>query len=169
MVPEGEVEDIAAKKLALELAGALEGTRGVVDRLRIAPAERKGDGAIRDLLCELRLRQPDLRNCTIRIRMKGGVEIVRDVRGEGSGEIEVAVDDGVITIEGAVNALRLVLEMDPLVQADQILPQARKYVVTLEGSVRNEEERRRAEFDAWAIFAVDKVLNKLAVPHLKPG
>lgn len=169
MVPEGEVEDIAAKKLALELAGALEGTRGVVDRLRIAPAERKGDGAIRDLLCELRLRQPDLRNCTIRIRMKGGVEIVRDVRGEGSGEIEVAVDDGVITIQGAVNALRLVLEMDPLVQADQIVPQARNYVVTLEGSVRNEEERRRAEFDAWAIFAVDKALNKLAVLHLKPG
>ena len=38
----GEVESIAAKKLALELAGAVEGPRGVVDRHKVtwAPASR---------------------------------------------------------------------------------------------------------------------------------
>lgn len=50
VVLEGEVEDIAAKKLALEYAAGIDGVRGVVDRLHVAPAEPKGDGAIRAAL-----------------------------------------------------------------------------------------------------------------------
>ena len=128
---------------------------------------------------------------------------MRDVRGERSGDIEVAIEDGVIVLEGAVrslshkrvlgalawwtpgcrdvvnaldvvppeedndgevlDALRLVLEMDPLVRADQITARCRNYVVTLEGCVRNDEERRRAELDAWTLFAVDKVVNRIDV------
>ena len=203
VVLEGEVENVAAKKLALELAGAIEGIRGVVDRLRVHPSERKGDGAMRDSLCIFLLGEPELRNCTLRIRAKGQVETLRDVRGERSGDIEVAIEDGVIVLEGAVrslshkrvlgalawwtpgcrdvvnaldvvppeedndgevlDALRLVLEMDPLVRADQITARCRNYVVTLEGCVRNDEERRRAELDAWTLFAVDKVVNRIDV------
>jgi osmotically-inducible protein OsmY len=203
VVLEGDVESIAAKKLALELAGSVGEIRGVVDRLRVVPSERRGDGAIRDSLCGFLLPDPELRNCTIRVRAKGRVETLRDVRGERAGEIEVAIEDGVITLEGAVislshkriagvlawwtpgcrdvvnsldvvppeednddevvDALRLVLETDPLVQADQITASCRNYVVTLEGYVRNEEERRRAELDAWALFAVDDVLNRIEV------
>ena len=203
IVLEGEVEDIAAKKLALELAASVDGIRGVVDRLHITPSERKGDGAIRDSLCRLLLEQPELRNCTIRARVKGAVETLRDVPGESAGEIEVAVHDGVITLEGSVislshkrvagvlawwtpgcrdvvnslgvspdeedneeevaDALRLVLEMDPLVQNERIAAQVRDFVVTLEGQVRTEAERRRAEFDAWALFAVDRVINRLEI------
>jgi osmotically-inducible protein OsmY len=203
VVLEGDVESIAAKKLALELAASVGEIRGVVDRLRVAPSERRGDGAIRDSLCGFLLRDPELRNCTIRVRAKGRVETLRDVRGERAGEIEVAIEDGVITLEGAVislshkriagvlawwtpgcrdvvnsldvvppeednddevvDALRLVLETDPLVQADQITARCRNYVVTLEGYVRNEEERRRAELDAWALFAVDDVVNRIEV------
>jgi osmotically-inducible protein OsmY len=203
VVLEGDAADIGAKKLALELAAGIEGIRGVVDRLHVAPAERKGDGAIRDALCDNLLRQAELRNCTIRARVKGQIETLRDVPQDGSGEIEVAIDDGIVTFEGSVislshkrlagvlawwtpgcrdvvnsldvkppeednddevaDALRLVLEMDPLVQADSIRARARNYVITLEGDVRNEEERRRAELDAWALFAVDKVINRLEV------
>jgi osmotically-inducible protein OsmY len=203
VVLEGEVESIAAKKLALELAAGVDGIRGVVDRLRIAPAERKGDGAIRDSLCGFLLREPEFRNCTIRVRTKGSVETLRDAPGKGGGEIEVAIEDGVITFEGAVaslshkriagvlawwtpgcrdvvnsldvappeednddevlDALRLALEMDPLVQAEQITASCRNYVVTLAGYVRTEEERRQAERDAWALFAVDNVINKIEV------
>jgi osmotically-inducible protein OsmY len=203
VVLEGEVESIAAKKLALELAGAVEGIRGVVDRLRVVPAERRGDGAIRDSLCGFLLRETEFRNCALRVRAKGGVETVRDVPGAPGGEIEVAVEDGVVTLEGAVlshshkrvagvlawwtpgcrdvvnslgieppeadgddevvDALRLVLEMDPLVQAEQITATCRNYVVTLAGYVRTAEERRQAELDAWALFAVDKVTNRIAV------
>jgi osmotically-inducible protein OsmY len=203
VVLEGEVESIAAKKLALELAAGIDGIRGVVDRLRIAPAERRGDGAIRDSLCGFLLREPEFRNCTLRVRTKGSVETLRDVPGKGGGEIEVAIEDGVITFEGAVvslshkriagvlawwtpgcrdvvnsldvvppeednddevvDALRLALEMDPLVQAEQITASCRNYVVTLAGYVRTEEERRQAERDAWALFAVDNVINRIEV------
>lgn len=203
VVLEGEVADVAAKKLALELAAGVSGIRGVVDRLRIVPAERKGDGAIRDSLCGFLLLQPELRNCTLRVEMKGSVETLRDVRGEGAGEIEIAIEGGVITLDGTVislshkrivgvlawwtpgcrdvvnslavvppeedndeevaDALRLVLEMDPLVESDTISARAENFVVTLEGQVRTEAERRHAELDAWALFAVDNVINKIEV------
>jgi hypothetical protein len=96
VVLEGEVESIAAKKLALELAGAVDGICGAVDRLRIALAERRGDGAVRDALCDFLLRAPELRTCAIQVRAKGRVETLRDVAEDRSGEIEVAVDDGVV-------------------------------------------------------------------------
>ena len=203
VVLEGEAEHLAAKKLALELAGAVEGPRGIIDRLRVAPGERKGDGAIRDSLCGFFLREPEFQNCTIRVRIKGRLETLREVHRDASGEIEAAVEDGVITLEGNVislshkrvagvlawwtpgcrdvvnsldvqppeednddevlDALRLVLEMDPLVQADQIRATCRNYAVTLEGCVRTEAERHQAELDAWRLFAVDRVTNRLEV------
>ncbi len=203
VVLEGEVEHIAAKKLALEIAGAVEGPRGVIDRLRVMPAERKGDGAIRDSLSAFLLRERELQNCTIRVWGKGRLETLRDVPRDSGGEIEAAVETGVITLEGSVislshkriagvlawwvpgcrdvvnsldvqppeedtgdevvDALRLVLEMDPLVQADQIRATCRNYTVTLKGYVRTEEERRQVELDAWCLFAVDQVINRIEV------
>jgi osmotically-inducible protein OsmY len=202
-VLEGDVENIAAKKLALELAGAAEGVRGVVDRLRIAVTARRGDGAVRESLCDFLLREPELLNCTIRAVAKGRVETLRDAGAARSGEIEAAVDDGVVTLEGTVislshkrvagvlawwtpgcrdvvnslavvpaeedndaevvDALRLVLEMDPLVRSEQVTASCRNFVVTLEGCVRTETQRRQAENDAWALFAVDKVVNRIEV------
>ena len=201
VILEGEVERLAAKKLALERAAAVEGVRGVIDRLHVSPSERKGDGAIRDSLAAALLGQVELRDCTIRTRAKGRLEMLRDAG--TSGEIEFAVGDGIVTFEGNVvslshkrlagvlawwapgcrdvvnsldvqppeddsdgevlDALRLVLEMDPLVQASQLRASCRDYVVTLDGFVRTEAERRRAEDDAWCLFAVDNVINRIDV------
>jgi osmotically-inducible protein OsmY len=201
VILEGEVERLAAKKLALEHAAAIEGVRGVIDRLHVAPSERRGDGAIRNSLGGALLSQAELRNCTILSRAKSRVETLRDAG--TSGEIEAAVNDGIVTLEGHVvslshkrlagvlawwapgcrdvvnsldvqppetdtddevlDALRLVHEMDPLVQAGQVRASCRDYVVTLDGFVRNEEERRRAEDDAWCLFAVDNVINRIEV------
>ncbi len=203
VILEGEVESVAAKKLALERAGSIDGVRGVVDRLRVKPGEHRGDGAIRDSLCAYLLQQPELQSCALSALAKGRRETLRDVPDDGSGAIEVAVDDGVIALEGTVislshkrlagvlawwtpgcrdvvnslavvpaeednddevvDALRLVLAVDPFVHAEQITARSRNYEVILEGSVRNDEERRRAEFDAWALFAVDNVVNRIAV------
>jgi osmotically-inducible protein OsmY len=203
VVLEGEVGDVATKKLALELAAAVDGVRGVVDRLRVAPSERKGDGAIRDALTAFLQREPEFRQCSIRVRGKGRVETLREVSRDSAGEIEIGVADGIIMLEGrvishshkrlagvlawwtpgcrdvvnsldvepaeednddeVVDALRLVLEMDPLVQAGQVRASCRNFVVTLEGYVRTEEERRRAESDAWCLFAVDRVINRIQV------
>ena len=102
VVLEGEVGDVATKKLALDLAAAVDGVRGVVDRLRVAPSERRGDGAIRDALTAFLQREPEFRQCSIRIRTKGRVETLREVATDSAGEIEIAVADGVISLEGRV-------------------------------------------------------------------
>ena len=62
-----------------------------------------------------------------------------------------------------VDALRLVLEKDPLVNASQIRLRSRDCVVTLEGAVPTENSRMAAEADAWYIFGVNNVVNKLMV------
>lgn len=199
---EGEAADVAAKKLALELAAAVNGVRGVIDRLRVAPADRRGDGAIRDVLCGFLLNESELRTCSLRLR-GNGAKVLREASGDGAGEIEVAVGDGVVTLEGSVislshkriagvlawwtpgcrdvvnsldvqppeedndaevvDALRLVLEIDPLVDAGQIRASCDDYVVTLDGCVRSAEERRQAEHDAWCLFAVDDVVNRIEI------
>lgn len=62
-----------------------------------------------------------------------------------------------------VDALGLVYEIDPVVRHDQITVSCHGGVVSLSGAVGTEEERRRAEFDAWALFAVDEVVNAIEV------
>lgn len=204
VVLEGEVGSVAAKKLALEHAGAVQGIRGVVDRLRVMPSEPRGDGAIRDAFCALLTSQRELANCGIRVRTNnGGSQRLREAPEERSGDIDIAVENGVITVEGSVislshkrvigtlawwtpgcrdvinsleldpperdgdeeviEALTLVFEMDPLMQADLVHIRCENYVVTLEGYARTEQERQRAEFDAWSLFGVDKVVNRIEV------
>jgi osmotically-inducible protein OsmY len=206
VVLEGEVESVAAKKRAMRVAAAIEGVRGVVDRLHVAPAERRSDGEIRDALCAFLLAEAEFRDCSMKVQVKGRAETLRDLPGTGAGSIEVAIEDGVVTIEGAVislshkrlvgvlawwtpgcrdvinslrveppeedndgeviDALGLVYEIDPVVRHDQITVICHGGVVTLSGAVPSEEERERAELDAWALFAVDEVVNHIEVRHL---
>jgi osmotically-inducible protein OsmY len=65
------------------------------------------------------------------------------------------------------DALRLVLEKDPLVmRADDLGIAVRNHVVTLSGVVGTEEERRMAEFDAWYLVGVRDVANHIEVRHV---
>jgi len=61
------------------------------------------------------------------------------------------------------DALRLVLEKDPLVHADQIGIGVSNKTVTLTGLVGNKEEKKMAELDAWYVFGVNQVINDIAV------
>jgi osmotically-inducible protein OsmY len=65
--------------------------------------------------------------------------------------------------EEVIEALRLVLETDRLVHAEQIAIDCRDFVVTLKGVVASEEERRHAELDAWYLHGVRRVVNALEV------
>lgn len=67
-------------------------------------------------------------------------------------------DDGEIT-----DAVRLVLEKDPLVDASQVGVSTHRSVVTLRGVVRCDVERRAAERDAWCVFGVDGVRSEMEV------
>ena len=60
-------------------------------------------------------------------------------------------------------AVRLVLEKDPFVNVERIRVTVEKAVVTLEGGAPSSPQKEMAEFDAWYVFGVDKVDNRLEV------
>ncbi len=203
---EGEVANVAAKKLALERAAAIPAVAGIVDRLRVRPAQRMGDGQIRDLVRDALLQEPALGELTLRETVKGEVETVREPAPRRRGEICISVEDGVVTLDGDVpslahkclagalawwvpgsrdvvnglgiawpeedwdseltDAVRMVLEKDPFVDAAQVRVSTRDSEVRLEGLVPTDSEREMAEFDAWYVFGVDKVINEVMV---RPG
>ena len=61
------------------------------------------------------------------------------------------------------DAVRLVLEKDPFVNADQLRVGVRNAVVALDGLVPTEDERDMAEHDAWYVFGVEDVVNRVEV------
>ncbi len=198
----GETEGVAAKKLALEVAAAVPGVTGIVDRLRVAPAEVMEDGAIRDHVGDALVAEPAFQEYTVRSLVKGALEPLRELP-EPAGVIEVEVSDGVVVLNGRVgslshkrlagvlawwvpgsrdvvnglevvppeednndevaDAVRLVLEKDPFVNASQVRVGCSDYTVTLDGVVPREKERDMAEADAWYVFRVNRVVNRLEV------
>jgi osmotically-inducible protein OsmY len=60
-------------------------------------------------------------------------------------------------------AVRIVLKKDPFVNVERIRVMAQRSVVTLEGDVPSAPQKEMAEFDAWYVFGVDKVINRLEI------
>ncbi len=203
LVMQGMLGSVAAKKLALEQAARLEGVVGILDRLRVAPAELAADGDIARHLGDSFLQEDAFRDFTI-----GGSEarkppVALRSPGRPSGSLEFSVADGVVTLNGTVpgldhkrlagvlawwspgsqdvingiaveppeedgdgavaDALRLILEKDPLVTAGQIRIAVSEGTVFLSGLASSEAERDMAENDAWCIFGVDDVVNTIVV------
>jgi len=196
VVLEGEVEHLAAKRLIPLTAARLAPDKGVIDRLRVDPGERRGDGAVLDDVAQRVREESVFKDYQLRY----------DAQREGAteppaGRIEVAVNDGVVTLSGEVqslshkrmadvlawwapgsvdvdnrlkvtpperdsdgeiaDALRMVIEKDPMLDATQIHIDVQDRKVKLEGMVVNEEHRRAAELDAWAVLGVHGVDNCL--------
>ncbi len=199
----GEVANVAAKKLAVARVAALPAVGVVVDRVRVTPAARSGDGAVRHHVRDTLLGEPALGRCALRLRFGERVEVVREAGAAEDGCLEISVDDGVVTLAGTLpslshrrlagalawwvpgsrdvvnelivdppeedrddevtDAVRLLLEKDPFVNASQIVVRTRDFVVTLEGVVAASSQRDMAEYDAWYVFGVDDVINHLEV------
>ncbi len=200
---EGEVDNIAVKRVALAQAGAFNGVHRTIDLLRIAPAEHKGDGAVRDALGRFLLGEGAFLDCAIQAQNRDSTVVLRDPGPQSRGSVSLKVHDGVVTLQGSVgslshrrlagvlawwtpgcrdvvnelevtpvendhddeilDALRLVLEKDPLVHADQIRADAHDGVVTLHGLLATGEERKMAELDAWYLLGVRDVINRIEV------
>lgn len=199
---EGEVQNLTAKRVAMTLAQRVCGMEPIIDALRLVPTEPRGDGEIRDILSRSLLQQPELRNLTLRQRVRGRAEIVQEAHDDWpSGEVAFTVEDGVVTLEGGVislshkrmieavawwtpgcrdvvnrlrvepaeednddelsDAVRLVLEMDPLVHSDQVTIRTERGVVTLGGVLNRDEERRMVEMDTWSVCGVNEVHNQI--------
>lgn len=205
---EGEVPDVAAKKLALELAAAVPEVKGIVDRLHVTPAERLGDGEVRDLVRRALEQEPAFGELALSEIVKGEEQTVRAPVGRRRGWIRLSVAEGVVTLDGEVpgleykrlagvlawwvpgsrdvinglgvvpeeadndaeitDAVRMALEKDPFVDAGQIIVGTVDAVVTLAGLVPTESEREMAEFDAWYVFGVDRVHNRIEVAPARP-
>jgi len=202
LILEGDVANIAQKKLALERAAAVPGSAGILDRLRVRPAERMGDEQVRNAVRDALLGEPAFGEIALYEIDAGDKKAVRTPDG-ARGSIVVEVSDGVVTLDGQVlglghkrlagvlawwvpgsrdvinglaveppeedndaeiaDAVRIALEKDMFVNASQIRIGVKNAVVTLAGLVPNEAEREMAEFDAWYVFAVDKVVNRIEV------
>lgn len=200
---EGEVPNVSTKKQALRAVSHVGQVAGIVDHLRVATNLRPGDGATRDAVCKWIMSDVDFQNCAVYVHTKGRREMLREAGHDPCGAIEVAVNDGVVSLSGHVislshkrlagvlswwargcrdvenelevvppeedndheiaDGLRLVLECDPYVHADQIAIDCRNGEVILGGEVSSEDERQRAEMDAWCLYAVDRVTNHIRV------
>ena len=203
LVLTGQVEHIAAKKIALELTAGAAPSVGIVDRLRVIPAEPMGDREIRDHVVKVLLEEPALERCLIHSRQPNRLESHRKTVSEPTGTIVVEVDNGVVTLTGEVpslshkrlagvhvwwvpgccdvvngleevppeqdnddevtDALRLVLEKDPFVNATKIRVTTKNWIVTLAGLVPNETMKQMAERDAWYVLGVKNVVNNVQI------
>jgi len=147
LILEGEAENIAAKKLALELAASVPGVGRIVDRLRVVPAERMSDAEIRDCVYRALLQEPVFYTCAISARVKGDRETLGESTAGPAGYIHVDIEDRVVILNGQVPSLshkRLAGVLAWWVPGSQ-------------------NAKSMAEFDAWYVFGVDKVINNLEV------
>jgi osmotically-inducible protein OsmY len=197
----GEVQSVAVKKLILLAASETDGVQRIVDRLKVAPAEKMGDAEIRDHVCRVLTEEPALERCVVRGGAAATLQAVRTP--EPPNSILVEVNEGVVTLNGQVpslthkrlagvlawwvpgsrdvingleevppeadnddelvDAVRLVLEKDPLVNASEIRVTAQNWIVTLDGLVASETMRQAAERDTWCVLGVKDVINATVV------
>src|SRR6266567_1379866 len=203
MILAGEVDSVAAKKLALEYAAALAGEVGIDDQLLVKPGEMMEDADLCNLVFDALYSESAFNDIALRARV-GGIDMAcREAPRAPTGAIEVLIEGGVVTLSGEVesyahkalagvlawwrrgtrnvvnslavehvmddpdgemtDALRMVLEKDHLVHAAQIRAHCRDFTAILDGAVKNETEKGLAEADAWYLFGVTDVNNRLMV------
>jgi osmotically-inducible protein OsmY len=197
---EGEVPEVAAKRIALEVAAAVPGVEHIVDRVRVEPAARMGDDEIRDHVRDFLLEEPALQPL---VRAPPPPVEPGLAPAAVLGAVGLTVSEGVVTLDGfapslthkrlagllawwvpgvrdvvngievipperdddgeITDAVRIALEKDPLVDAGEVGVATRGSVVALAGVVPCETQRRAAERDAWCVFGVRGVHNRLEV------
>ncbi len=86
--------------------------------------------------------------------MPGSREVINGI------EVEPPEEDAPVRIQEAV---KVVLEKNPYIEAGQIRVGVRHRIVRLTGMVPTHMQRDMAENDAWSVFAVDKVINEIVV------
>lgn len=102
LVLEGDVENIAAKKVIARTARQVAG-QPVVDRLRVRAPETREDGALRTEVMKVLLDEPVFTEYTIRVGRNQQLEVVRE--GRGAGEIDIHAEGGSVCLEGTVGSL----------------------------------------------------------------
>jgi osmotically-inducible protein OsmY len=114
IVLEGTVADIAAKRVARNIGHRHAGNLPVADRLRIPASPPAGAGRLRDEIVHLLQDEPVFNDAGLYVRENGRLSTLRVGQSEWkdpvSGEwaeqrIEIAVEDGTVTLTGTVISL----------------------------------------------------------------
>lgn len=124
----------------------------------VADARSRIDFEVRDGVVILNGAVPGLVSKRLAGAMAWWVPGVRDV--VNGLEPEPPEEDAPIRIEEAV---RVVLDRNPLIDDAQIRVGVRRGVVRLTGAVHGEAQRAIAESDAWSVLGVDEVINEIEV------
>jgi len=101
----GEVPNVAVKKRLLSCAAAHPDVAGIIDRLRVAPATVMGDKEIRDHVRDALMNEPALSEAAILTKVGDDLVPARRPPAAHRGVITIAVDDGVVTLDGDVPGL----------------------------------------------------------------
>ncbi len=162
---DGQIRDFVRDALLQEPALAeltlRERVKGEVRAVRELPdGDRRGEICIRveDGVVTLEGEAPTLAHKRLAGVLAWWVPGSRDVvNGLGVLARETELDAEITDV------VHMVLEKDPFVDASQIRVLTQKAKVILHGLVPTEAEREMAEFDAWYVFGVDDVENKIEV------
>lgn len=179
---EGVVDKVRQKKKALLIAMEIAGQEGVViDRLRVKPSVHMGDKEIQNHLSVAFAGEPALASLDIKVEVRDGVIDLEGKVGSLShkrisGVLAWWVPGSVDVINSLevdppeedsddeiIDALRQVLEKDRLVNSAEITISTKDWTVTLNGLAGSEAERDAAEDDAWSIWGVNDVVNKIII------
>lgn len=105
LILEGELETVAAKKIALMLAREAPGVQKVVDHLKVIPPRAMEDGEIQSHVQDALLQEPELRKCSICTKEPKGRVTIRESMEKNCGEIEIKIFDGTVILAGEVISL----------------------------------------------------------------
>lgn len=178
----GSVPSVAAKRLAVRLAGAVPGVRGVDDRSRVAAVEAMGDLECLDHLRRSLIQERNIEEEKIVLSATedGGVVMEGEVHSlvqRRLAEVLAWWIPGVRNVDNRIlvnppetdsneelrDDLEVIFDKDALVERSQIRALVRDGVVTLRGLVRNEAEKDAAEQDCWFTPGVVDVANELQI------
>lgn len=137
---------------------------GAVETLRPGAPEEKGqlDVSVVEGVITLDGDVPSLAQKRLAESLVWWIPGTRDVvNGLGVAPPEEDSDDDI------TDALKRVLQKDPLLKGLTIGVSTDHRVVTLRGAVPSETQRRAAEDDAWCLFGVDRVISTLQVHALR--
>lgn len=181
VVMEGAVDKIAHKKRALLIAMGISGTSGVVDRLRVNPATKMGDKEIKNHICDAFFEEQTLNSIKFDVEVNNGIVDIEGAVPSLSHKRLAGVlawwvpgtQDVINSLEvpppeedsddEITDAVMLALEKDKLVNHSNIKVLTKNWVVTLEGAVQSEAAKNAAEDDAWYVWGVNVVINRLRV------
>lgn len=106
LIFEAEVDEVAQKKLALEIAAAMPDITAIVDRIRVKPASSMGDADIRAHLRREYTEDPALASLNVD-EIRGGRRETISKSADAHGDIDYEVVDGIVTLNGSVPGLTI--------------------------------------------------------------